>query len=527
MQRRTFLASAALGAASLSRPALAQDSRARTLRFVPQSDLTIIDPVFTTAYVTRHHALLIWDQLYGLDSQLRPQPQMVAGHLAEDDGKLWTFTLRPGLKFHDGEPVRGRDCVASIKRWAERNAEGATLMSRVAEISAPADNRFVIRLNKPYPGILSALARLGPPALMIMPERIAQTPATEQIKELVGSGPFRWKADERVVGARVVYEKNRDYVPRDGGVADWAAGPKVPHMDRVEWVVMPDPGTAASALQNGEVEWWENPPNDLLPILERSGRIKTRLSNPLGIVGTGIFNHLHAPFNNAEIRRIVLEAFSQEDCMAAAAGDPSLWRAGVGVFPPETPMANDAGLDAITGKRDLEASRKALVAAGYKGEQVVLMAASDNPVLAALGEVANDVLRRIGMNVDYVVSDWGTLVQRRSSKAAPEAGGWNMFHTTWYGLDLVNPGVSQMLRTSGTQTYFGWPSSAEMETLRNAWIEASASEDQKRLAREIQALALKQAIYIPTGQYFNKTAYLSTLRDVPEGIQAFWGARFA
>ncbi|MFC7555440.1 ABC transporter substrate-binding protein [Pseudoroseomonas wenyumeiae] len=188
MQRRSFLAVAAGSVASLSRPALAQGQR-NTLRFVPQSDLTVIDPVFTTAYVTRHHALMIWDQLYGLDSNLQPQPQMVEGHTVEDDGKLWTFTLRPGLKFHDGEPVRGRDCVASIRRWAERNAEGGTLMARVAEITAPADNRFVIRLQKPYPGILSTLARLGPPALMIMPERIAQTPSSQQIKELIGSGP--------------------------------------------------------------------------------------------------------------------------------------------------------------------------------------------------------------------------------------------------------------------------------------------------------------------------------------------------
>ena len=526
MHRRSFLAAAAGSAALLSRPALAQGQR-NTLRFVPQSDLTVIDPVFTTAYVTRNHALMVWDQLYGLDSSLRPQPQMVAGHTVEDDGKLWTFTLRPGLRFHDGEPVRGRDCVASIRRWAERNAEGATLMARVAELAAPADDRFVIRLQKPYPGMLGTLARLGPPALVIMPERVAQTPSSQQIRELIGSGPFRWKADERIVGAKVVYERNRDYVPRPDGTPSWGAGPKLVHVDRVEWTVMPDPATAMSALQNGEVDWWENPPNDLLPLIQRSRTIQARRSSPLGIVGTGIFNHLHPPFNNTEIRRIVMEAFSQEDCMAAAAGEPSMWRAGVGVFPPETPMANDAGMAALTGRKDFEASKKALQAAGYKGERVVLMAASDNPVLAALGEVANDVLRRLGMNVDYVVSDWGTLVQRRSSKAAPEAGGWNMFHTTWYGLDLVNPGVSQMLRTSGGQTYFGWPDVPEVDALRNAWIDASEPAEQLRLAREIQTAALKHAVYIPTGQYFNQTAWTTRLADVPDGLHVFWGARFA
>ena len=525
MRRRTFLAAGASFAAGLAAPALAQ-SKTSVLKFVPEADLTVVDPVFTTAYVTRNHALLIWDQLYGLDANLQPQPQMVAGHTVEDDGKRWTFTLRPGLRFHDGEPVRGRDCVASIKRWAERNAEGGLLMSRVAEISAPADDRFVIRLEKPFAGILNALARLGPPALLIMPERLALTPSTEQIKEIVGSGPYRWNAAERVVGARTVYDRNADYVPRPDGKASWAAGPKVPNIDRIEWLVMPDSGTALNALRSGEVDWWENPPNDLLPILAESPRVAIRRSSPLGLMGTGVFNHLHAPFNNPAIRRVVLEAFSQEDCMAAAAGDPKLWRAGVGVFPPDTPMANDAGLEAITKPRNLAASRKALQAAGYKGERVVLMAPSDNPNLMAIGEVANDVLRKLGMDVDYVVTDWGTLVQRRANKGAPSAGGWSMFNTTWNGMDLANPGVSQMLRASGTQTYFGWPDIPELEKLRLAWIDSPDEAERKKLARDIQAVALREAVYIPTGQFFNHTAYSKRLVDIPEGISAFWGARF-
>ena len=526
MHRRSLLALAAGAAATgLARPALAQTPK--TLRFVPQSDLTILDPVFTTAYVTRTHALLVWDQLYGLDEQLQPQPQMVAGHTVEDDGKFWTFTLRPGLKFHDGEPVRGRDCVASIKRWAQRNVEGATLLARTADIAAPSDDRFTIRLTKPFPGILNALARLGPPALFVMPERIAMTPATKQIKEIVGSGPFRWNAAERLVGAKAVYDRNRDYVPRDSGVASWAAGPKIAHVDRVEWTIMPDPSTALAALQNGEIDWWENPPNDLLPAIARARNVKAERSSRLGVMGTGVFNHLHAPFDNPAIRRAVLLAFSQEDCMAAAAGDPDLWHAGVGVFPPDTPMANDAGLAAITGPRDLAKCKQALADAGYKGEKVVLLSASDNPVLAALGAVANDVLTRLGMNVDYVVSDWGTLVQRRASKATPADGGWSMFHTTWNGLDLINPGVSQMLRTAGGQTYFGWPDIPAVEKLRNDWIDAADPADQRRLASAIQSAALEQAVYIPTGQYFYKTAYSSKLQDVSTSLFAFWGVHFA
>ena len=242
MLRRDLFKAAALAtalpaAATLARPAIA--APAPLLKFVPQSDLTVIDPVMTTAYITRHHALMIWDQLYGLDDRLVPQPQMVEGQTTEQDGLLWTFRLREGLKFHDGAPVRGRDCIASIKRWAARDTLGQALMARVAEMAAPEDRMFTIRLTRPFGLMLETLAKLGPPALVIMPERIADSDPFKPITELVGSGPYRWKADERIVGARVVYERNPDYVPRQGQ-AEHTAGPKEVHFDRVEWHVMPD-----------------------------------------------------------------------------------------------------------------------------------------------------------------------------------------------------------------------------------------------------------------------------------------------
>lgn len=527
MLRRTLLTAAA-ATAVLPRPSLAQPASARVLKYVPQSDLTVADPVLTTAYITRTHGLMIWDQLYGLDAQLRPQPQMAEGHAVEDDGKRWTFRLREGLVFHDGEPVRGRDCVASIRRWAQRDALGQALMARVDEISAPDDRSFVIRLKRPYGAMLDTLAKVGPPALLIMPERLASTDASQPIKEMIGSGPFRWKGDERVVGARVVYEKFERYRPREGGEATWAAGPKRVHFDRVEWTVMPDPGTATSALQNGEVDWWENPPNDLLPLLERNRNIVTKQATPLGTLGTGIFNHLHPPFDKPAVRRAVLGAISQRDFMTAAAGtDTSLWRTPVGIFTPGTPMATHASLDVFGTPPGLERSRQALIDAGYKGERVVLMSPSDQPVLAALGEVCNDLLRQLGMNVEFVVSDWGTLVQRRASKAPPDQGGWSMFNTTWAGLDMINPVVAQVLRTDGERGFFGWPNIPRIGELREEWLNAPDVEAQKLIAREIQAVSMREVPFIPLGQYFYKTAYRRNLADVPDGLFVFWNARRA
>ncbi|MEN0076605.1 MAG: ABC transporter substrate-binding protein [Paracraurococcus sp.] len=524
MLRRTLLSGVA---SAIVAPALAQTSAASVLRYVPQADLTVLDPVFTTAYITRHHALMIYDQLYGLDAQLRPQPQMVEGHETEADGLVWRFRLREGLTFHDGEPVRGRDCIASIRRWAQRDALGQMLLSRTAEMTAPDDRSFVIRLNRRFGPMLDALAKIGPSALFIMPERIAATDANTQIRETIGSGPFRFKADERVVGARVVYERNAAYVPRPEAPS-WAAGGKQVFFDRVEWTVMPDPGTAAAALQSGEVDWWENPPNDLAPMLKRSRDVVIKRGSPLGTIGTGIFNTLHPPFDKPAVRRAVLRAMSQEDFMSAAAGaDPSLWNARAGVFTPGSPLAGEAGMEAITGPRDLARSRREVQEAGYRGETVVLLAPSDQPVLSALAEVQLDLFKKLGMTVDYRVSDWGTLVQRRASREPVEKGGWSMFHTTWNGLDGVNPGVMTWLRANGPQAWFGWPSVPRLEALRQSWFDAPDLAAQKTIAADLQRVVFEEAPYLPTGQYFANTAYRRTITEPISEILAFWGVKRA
>ncbi len=526
MINRRALLGAAMAGPGLAGPALAQPAGARVLRYIPQADVTVLDPVVTTAYITRHHALMVWDQLYGLDAQLRPQPQMVAGHRLEDDGRLWRFTLREGLEFHDGEMVRGRDCVASIKRWAQRDPLGQALMSRVAEMAAPSDREFTIRLHRPFGAMLDALAKVGPPALVVMPERLANTDPARPVPEMIGSGPFRFKADERVAGARTVYERFARYKPREDGVAVWTSGPKRVHFDRVEWTVMPDGGTSLSAMRNGEMDWWENPPNDLLPPMRRDRNIALAKISPLGSMGTGVFNHLHPPFNNPAIRRVVLEAMRQQDFMVAAAGvEPEGWQVPVGVFAPGTPMANAAGMEVLTRPRDLEASRRALLAAGYKGEKVVLLAPTDQPVLVALSEVARDLLVRLGFNVEAAVSDWGTVVQRRASTEPVEKGGWSMYQTTWNGVDMVNPIGTQVIRANGARAFFGWPSVPALETLRDAWLDATSLAEQQRLAAEIQRVALEQAVFMPTGQLFGLSAHRRSIADVVTGVIAFWNVR--
>lgn len=529
MQRRRFLtgSAAVATAAGLARaPAFAQ-GKAKVLRYVPQADLTVIDPVMTTAYITRFHASMVWDQLYGIDSTLTPQPQMVEGHTVENDGTLWTFTLRDGLRFTDGEPVRGRDCVASIKRWAARDPMGQALMARVAEMGAPDDKRFTIRLTRPFSLVLNCLAKIGPPALFIMPERLANTDPFQAIKEIVGSGPFIFEAKERVVGSRVVYSRNPGYVPRSGGKTDWQAGPKIVHFDRVEWTVMPDPATAAGALQNSEVDWWENPPNDLLPVLERGSGVRTELGTPLGNLYSGVLNHLHPPFDKPAVRRVLEQAVNQAEFMTAASGtDPKMWRDGVGIFTPGTPMASNAGMEVITGQKpDMKTLGKMLRDAGYQGEKVILMSPSDQAVLNAQCTVAQSLLQQLGMNVELAVMDWGTLVQRRASKEPPEKGGWNMFITGWAGLDMTLPITNQPLRSNGAKAWFGWPDLPEVQKQIDAWLEAPDLASQQKTAATLQDAALRDVPYLSMGQAFYKTACRSDITGIIPGQFVFWNVR--
>jgi peptide/nickel transport system substrate-binding protein len=285
MRRREFMATGLAAGAALALPSVVRAEGARVIRFIPQADVTVLDPIWSTAYVSRNHGMMVFDTLFGIDGKYQPQPQMVEGVMTENGGLLWTLTLRDGLRFHDGEPVLARDCVASIRRWGARDALGSSLLAATDELSAPDDRTIRFRLKKPFPLLPFALGKVSTPFLAIMPERLASTDPFKQVTEMVGSGPFRFKKDERVVGSRAVYERFEGYRPREGGTAEWTAGPKRVNVDRVEWITIPDDATAAGAMQSGEMDWWELPTNDLIPALKKSGKIKVEVKDPTGIIG--------------------------------------------------------------------------------------------------------------------------------------------------------------------------------------------------------------------------------------------------
>ncbi|MGY4802960.1 ABC transporter substrate-binding protein [Teichococcus aerofrigidensis] len=519
MQRRSFLTSAAgLGAAALARPSLAQGQGAHVLRFIPQADLSILDPLNTTAYPTRNHGHLCWDTLYGLDLDFRPQPQLAAGHVVENDGRRWTFTLRDGPTFHDGEKVLARDAVASIRRWMLRDTHGQTLAQRLDEIRALDDRRFEIRLNRPFGPMLDALAKVSSYPCFIYPERFASQDPGRALTEVVGSGPYRFVAEERVSGSHVVYRKFDGYSPASGAVS-LTAGPKLAHFERLEWRNIPDPATAAAALQAGEVDWWEQVAPDLRPLLRGDRGLVVERLDVGGLVAMLRPNHLHPPFNDPALRRALWPAIRQADFMTAIMGDNrDLWRDEIGCFPEGSPMASMAGMAALTGPRDSEAARRAVKAAGYRGEKVVMLHPTDVVNNNNLTAVATDMLQKVGMSVESATSDWGTLLQRRSNRNPPAQGGWSALIVLFGGIDLANPGGHPLLRANGEKAWFGWPTSPRLEELRDAWFDAPDLSAQQEIARDIQARFFEDVPFYPLGQYLIDSAWRSTLTGHRRGM---------
>jgi peptide/nickel transport system substrate-binding protein len=527
MKRRAVLQSAIAGAAALAAPRIGRAAGSTTLKFVPQADLANLDPIWSTSDVSRNHGHAVFDTLYGIDAKFAPHPQMAAGATMSADGKTWDITLRDGLTFHDGTPVLGRDVVASLQRWGKRDAFGGVLFAATDELSAPTDKTIRFRLNKPFALLPDALASSENMAA-IMPERLAKTDPYQQVTEMVGSGPFRFVASERVSGARVVYEKFAGYVPRPDGVPSYTSGPKIAHVDRVEWTVVPDPSTSAAALDSGEFDWWENPVIDLVPQLKRNRDITVVVKDPTGEMGCMRFNQLFPPFDNPAIRHLVLSAVSQQDAMDAVAGaDPSLIKVPVGLFATGTPMASDAGLDMMKGVADPGTLKAALAAAGYKGEKVVILAASDFPTINAMAQVGGDLLKRMGFNVDYQALDWGTVVARRASKEPVDKGGWNVFFTFLGGTGNISPASHLALRSNGGKAWFGWPDLPKVEALRLAWFDAPDVASQQKICRELQVQALTDVPYVPMGMYYMPTAFRNTISGIPDGFPQFYGVKKA
>jgi peptide/nickel transport system substrate-binding protein len=500
-------------------------ARATTVKAVMQSGLRVTDPIMSTAFTARDHGYMIYDTLLGLDKDFHVRPQM-ADWKASDDGKLYTFTLRSGLKWHDGAPVTADDCIASIKRWASVDTSGMPLMQMVKEIRKVDDRSFQIELIQPTSLLLSGLAKLSSRPAFMMPKRVADTPASTAITDYVGSGPFKFVVSEFQPGLRAVYEKNTDYVPRSEP-ASWTAGGKVVNVDRVEWVTMPDQSIAVSALQNGEIDFLQQVPFDLLPVLESNSDITVKVLDELGAWTYFRMNHLYPPFDNGLVRQAAIAAVGQEDVLKALVGNPKYYQTCAAVMGCGNPNGDSYGAEWVI-PSDIAKAKALLQEAKYDGTPVVVLQPTDIAMLSAQPLIIGDALRKAGFNVQMKTMDWQSVVIQQGNQKPPAEGGWNLFATYSILATSGDPFGNTTLSAAGRKSWAGWPDVPEIEQLRLDFAAATTPEAQKAIAVKIQKLAIDEGVVGPLGQFRIPSAYSAKLSGVLESpVTVFWNMRKA
>ncbi len=507
----------ALGLASVgAAPAAAE----KVLRVTPHADLKILDPQTNTATITLMHGLNIYDMLFAWDENLQAKPQMVESYTVSPDKLLYSFTLRPGLKFHDGQPVTTHDVIPSLKRWMVRDVMGQSLARFTEAMEAQDDRTFTLKLKEPFPFVEIALGASGGQMPVIYRQKDAETDPYQNITTTVGSGPFRFVRSEWVPGAKVVYEKNPDYVPR-AEPANGLAGGKVVKVDRLEYVVLPDPTTKSAAIQSGEVDIVDQLPHDQAMILEKAPGVVVGLITPLGAVGIIRPNSKYPPFDNPKARQALAMMVNQEDYMAAAFGEKKWWAPCYSYFVCGSPNGTEVGSEAYR-KQDIEKAKQLLAESGYKGEKITLISTHEIAMIGAISDVTVANLKAIGMNVEVVESDWGTLVARRAKKEPPDQGGWNIFHTTVGGGAMYLPVTNFTIDETCDKAWFGWPCDEKAEVLRQAYIRAD--DTQRKAALEALHQRLWEAMpTILVGQYRQPYAWRANIKGlVHSNIIAFW-----
>lgn len=517
IRRRELLASTAAAIILATAGRVIADNNIRTIRFIPAGNLSSIDPVVTTGYPIRNHGYMVYDTLFAEDEKFDIQPQMVEKVEASEDALVYTMTLRTGLVFHDGNPVRAQDCVASIKRWAAKDSLGQSLLEVTSDLSAVDDNVFRFTLSAPFPLILTALGKASTPVCFIMPERIANTPPTVQIRDATGSGPFRFLQDEWVPGSRAVYEKFTGYAPRKEA-ASGGAGGKVVHVDRVEWIIIPDQSTAIAALKQDEADWFEKPDLNLLPLLEGDQNVVVDAYDPYQSTLLR-FNQQQAPFNNIKVRQAVMAAVNQSDVLTAMVGAGN-FKECKSFFFCGTPMSTGAGSEVM--KSDTALGQQLLADSGYRNEKVVIISATDIPWIHSASLVIEQLLRNLGMNVELQAMDLGTLFARRVKTDPVENGGWSALVSGAGSVDFMSPAQHLALRGDGLKGWPGWPEDAQLEGLRKRWMALTTLEERKALANEVEKHAFQSVPYVPLGQRAQKTAYRSSISGILKASGPFF-----
>jgi len=488
-----------------------------------QSDVKIIDPIWSGAYITRGYGYMIYDTLFSMDAKFQVKPQMVDTWSTSDDGLTWTFKLRDGLEWHDGTPVTAEDCIASLKRWSARDSMGQKLASYLSEYKAVDAKTFQIVLKQKFGLMLEALGKPSVVVPFMMPKRVADTDPFKQIDEAIGSGPFIMKKDEWKPGEKMVFVKNPKYKPRPEPISGMAGG-KVVNVDRVEWIWIPDPETQVNALLNGEIDVIESLGFDSAPLIEKTKGVKI-LPSPTSNQYIFRPNWLQPPLNDVKVRQAVAYALDQKEFLEANVGDKRYYRVCKAMFTCDSPLASTAGMDGLI-EGNVAKAKALLAEAHYDGTPIVMPQPTDLGVIKQIAPVAQAQLAKVGIKVEIQPMDWQSMVARLGSKKGPPSeGGWNAYGTSWSQVDILDPLMTPNLIATCDKARSGWPCDAELEKLRDNYVQATTPAEQKAAADAVQIHAMQVVTHIPLGEWYSLSAARSNIEfpDPLPPVLVFWG----
>jgi peptide/nickel transport system substrate-binding protein len=503
--RGRLLRTLCCGLLFLSAAAARAETPLTVLRYTPSSDLSNLDPQWSSATTVGQHGLMVYDTLFAQDSHNVPRPQMVDTYTISPDGLTYRFTLRPGLRFQDGQPVTSADVVASINRWMPHDALGTKLKAALLSFEPDGDNGFSMVLKQPFPFLLLALSSTGGAQAIIMRKQDAEASLSKPITTAIGSGPFRFIPQKYVAGVGATWERNPDYIPR-AEAPDGLAGGKVVKLDRVEMVVMPDASMRANAIKQGEIDFIDQLPADLVPLLQADPNVVVSRLSSLGALSYIRLNQLYPPFNNIKARQAIALIVNQPDYMAGY-GTPDWWQVCFSYFVCGSANGTDAGSEPYR-QQNLARAKQLLAEAGYHGEKIIVVATRELPAQGMLADVTVGALQSIGVNVDFQLTDFATLVARRMSKNAPDQGGWNMIHTAISGPIQSEPATNFNIDSGcAAATYFGWPCDATVEQLRSAYISEPDAAKRRAMLDDLSRAVWASLPAILTGEYFSPYAW--------------------
>jgi peptide/nickel transport system substrate-binding protein len=471
-----------------------------------------LDLHWTTAVIVQQITWHVYETLYTLDKNLQPIPLLAEGHTVSDEGRRYTITLRRGVRFHNGKEMTSADVVPSLQRWGRMATPGKAIFKTVEAVEATGPHTVVIHLKEPSGSLLFGLAR-GNNGAAIYPKEVMDAAGTGQVKEVIGTGPYRFvehKPDRHIKLARF-----KDYAARPEP-ANGYGGKRTAYLDEIRFIPVPDVAVRLAGVETGEYHFAHQIKQDQYDRIKTLPGIRPRVIK-FGGWATAVINHKQGLMTNKTLRQALQAALDMEPILAAGFGNKAFYRADGAVFPPEQGLWHTPAGTAAYNQKSKDKARKLLQEAGYKGEPIRWITTKEYEWMYKIALVSKQQLEEVGFKIDLQVVDWATLVQRRNK---PEL--YEVFSTGFTFTD--DPALATALQCN----WPGWWCHEEKDRLMAELARESDPKKRRAIIERVQAIFHDDVGRIKFGDNFALDVTRTDLRDVGDmPLLYFWNAWLA